>query len=147
MFFCVRPDALRGCPGANIGVVSELHTFGFHLIDSALNDGLIQLEVRNTEAKQSAGFAVLLKNCHGVAFSGKLLCTSQAGRTAADNGNGLAVKLSRYLRFDPTLVPSVSNNCTLHRLYAHRLAGVVKNTAVFAKSRTDTRGKFRKTIR
>ncbi len=60
------------------------------LLHAALDDALLDLEVRHAEAHQPAGGLVALEECHVVPGAAQLLSGRHAGRAAADDGDALA---------------------------------------------------------
>lgn len=93
--FAVVPNSVRMIFDADRSRAAELHAFVFHLCNTAIDQTLVQLEVRNAVAQQAAGAFVLFKHRDGVSHSSQLLCTSQPGRTAADDRNRLIFMLFR----------------------------------------------------
>lgn len=58
---------------ADVRVGEERDAFRLHLLDAAINDMLLELEVRNTVTKQSADAVILLVDRDGVTRAAKLL--------------------------------------------------------------------------
>ena len=75
---------------ADMHVAVEGDAFGLHLLDAALDEVLLHLEVGDAVAEQAAGLGVLLIDMHVVAGAGELLGRGKAGGAGADNGHALA---------------------------------------------------------
>ena len=65
---------------ADVHAGLELHALGRHLGQAAVEDVLVQLEVRDAVPQQPADAVVLLEDRHVVAGAGELLRRGQAGR-------------------------------------------------------------------
>ena len=68
---------------------AEAGAFGFHLLDTAVNQTLFELKVRNAVTHQATESIILFVDNHGVAGAGQLLCHSKTRRAGADYGHGL----------------------------------------------------------
>ena len=60
-------------------VAVEGDALGLHLLDAALDDVLLHLEVGDAVAEQAAGLGVLLVDMHVVAGAGELLGRGEPG--------------------------------------------------------------------
>ena len=75
---------------AHIHVGAELHAFGLHDLDAALDDGFVQLHVGNSVHQQAAHTVGTLEHSHRVAALVQVLGHRQARGAAADDGHALA---------------------------------------------------------
>ena len=125
---------------------AELHALIFHLCNPAIDQTLIQLEVRDAVAEQAAGAFVLFKHRDGVAHASQLLRTGESRRTAAYDRDRLIFVLLGRLWFDPALIPGIRDNGALNGLNAHSSLRVIHDAAVFAQRWTDTRSELREVI-
>ncbi len=66
--------------------VQEHGAFGFHLFDSAVDESLVEFEVRDTVAHQTTDGVIALVYDHGVACTGKLLGACETGWAGTDHG-------------------------------------------------------------
>ena len=74
---------------ANFHVGAEAGAFGLHLLDTAVEQTLLKLEVRDAVTHQTTDGVVLLVDDDSVASTGELLCGGEAGRAGADDGDRL----------------------------------------------------------
>ena len=75
-------------PDMRVGL--ELHAFGRHLLEAAVDEVLLHLEIRDAVAQQSADAVGLLEHGDVVAGAGQLLRGRQSRRTGADDRDALA---------------------------------------------------------
>ena len=76
-------NLLDGDVGANIYATDEFHAFLFHEFHATVDDRLVELEVGDTEAKETARSLVFLIHGYLIAGSVKSVGASQTGRTGA----------------------------------------------------------------
>ena len=114
--------------------------------DTTIDQALIQLEIRNAVAQESARAFVLFEHRDGISFSYQLLSAGEPRRAAADHRDGLFAAAGCRFRFNPALIPRIGNNGALNRLHSHRDIGVIHHTAVFAKCGTDAGREFREVV-
>src|SRR5450830_1198016 len=131
---------------ADQGRQAELDAFRFHLLDTAVDMELLQLEVANAVAQQAAGAVRFLEHRHVVAGAGQLLRGRQAGRTGADHGHALARLAFRQLRLDPAVFPAFVDDLVFDRLDAHRRIADAQGTGAFAWRRADAARELREVI-
>ena len=81
----VALELLDGEIAADMDVAMEGDAFGLHLLDAALDDIFLHLEVGDAVAEQAAGIGVLLIDMHVVAGAGELLRGGEPGGTGADD--------------------------------------------------------------
>src|SRR5205823_14729794 len=76
----VARDALRQRRRTDIDGGAELHALGAQLVETPVDDALVELEIRNAKTKQAADAIALLEHGDFVARSRELLRARQAGR-------------------------------------------------------------------
>ena len=76
--------------GADLDAGAELDAFGLHLLDAAVDQVLLHLEVGDAVAQQAADAVGLLEHRHRMAGARQLLGAGQAGRAGADDRDALA---------------------------------------------------------
>ena len=112
----VSVSDVDGDVDADVRVGVEDDAFGAHLLDAAIEDVLLKLEVGNAVAEQAADAVVLLVDGDGVAGAAKLLRGGEAGGAAADDGDALAGGLLGRLGVNPALVPCAFDDGALDEL-------------------------------
>ena len=75
---------------AHVGTGLETHSLGAHLLDAAVDEVLLHLEIRDAVAQQAADAVVLLEDRDVVAGARQLLRGGQARGTGADHRDALA---------------------------------------------------------
>ena len=110
--------------GADLGVGDEGDTLGFHLVDAALHDALVELHVGDAIHQQSADTVRAFVHGDPVTGAIQLDRCAQARRARPDDGNRLAGTLFRRLRHDPALRPPLLDDRHLDVPDGHR--GVVE---------------------
>ena len=60
-------------------------------MQTAVDDALVELEVRNAVTQQAAGVLACLEDRHLIAFMVELVGSNKSGRSCTDDSNGLAV--------------------------------------------------------
>ena len=90
---------------ADLDAGAKLDALGPELVEAALDDALLDLEVRDTEADEAAARFVSLEDGHRVAGAIQLLRAREPGRTGADYGDAAAGADARRLRDDPCPPP------------------------------------------
>ena len=78
---------LDGDVAADVDAEAELDALGRELLDPALDDPLLDLEVRNAEADEPAACLVALEHGHRVPGARELLRARHARRPGADHGD------------------------------------------------------------
>ena len=72
---------------ADMRVGDKLHALGLHLLQAAIDDVLLQLEVRDAVAQQAADAVGFFIHGDGVSGAAQLLRRGKTRRTGADHGN------------------------------------------------------------
>ena len=86
---------------ADFGVGDELHAFGGHLFEAAVDDVLFQLELGDAVAQQSADAVCFFVDRDRVSGAAKLLSRGQTCRAGTDDGDFLSRAKLRRLGTDP----------------------------------------------
>ena len=105
-------SASTGTLTPTCALVMEGDALGAHLLEAAVEDVLLQLEVGNAVAQQAADAVVLLEDGDGVAGAAQLLRGGQACRAAADDGDALAGVVLGRLGMDPAFVPGALDDAS-----------------------------------
>ena len=80
---------------ADVDARAEDHALGPHLLDAAVDQRLLHLEVGDAVAEQAADAVALLEHGDRVAGAGQLLGAGQARRPRADHGHAPAGRRRR----------------------------------------------------
>ena len=112
----VPGERFDGNVDADMRVGEERDALGAHLLDAAIDDVLLQLEVGNAVAQQAADAVVLLIDGDGVAGAAQLLRGRQSGGSAADDGDALAGVVLGRLGMNPAFVPGALDDGALDQL-------------------------------
>ena len=131
---------------ADVGVAVEHDSFGFHLLDAAVDELLFHFEIGNAVDHQPAGTRVFLVDMHGVAGACELLGCRHAGRARADDRHRLAGLLRRRLRHDPAFFPALIDDGALDGFDGHRVIVDVECARGFARRRADAACDFREIV-
>ena len=118
--------------------IFKLNAFLLQQGDAAIDDGLVQLEVGDAIAEQSAGSLVLLEHRYLVAHQIQIVGSSQSGRPSTNNCHLFAMTLDVSLRLDVTFLECHLGDGTL--VFAIRRWLVVKTvqyTGLLAQGGTD----------
>ena len=75
------------------------------LLDSAVDEALVEFEVRNAVTHQTTDGVITLVYDHGVAGTGELLGAGETGWAGTDHGNGLVGQTLRRQRLDVVKAP------------------------------------------
>ena len=135
--FCNRLDVLA---------VDEVNAFLLHDTDTAVDDALVQLEVRDAVAQQSASRFVLLEHSHLVTFVVELVGSSKTCRTTAHDGHFLAVASGMFNGYISFLIGTFGDGGFVFAVGDSLACCMVQHTSLFAESRTDTSRKFREVV-
>ncbi len=100
----------------------ELDPLGAQLLDPALDEALLDLELRNAEANESAGRLVALVDDHLLTGAHELLRAGETGGPGSDDADAPACANRRRLRDDPAFVPGAIDDRALDLLDRHRVA-------------------------
>ena len=117
---------------------ANFQAFGHHLLDAAVNQALVELEVGDAVAQQAAHTVVLFKQRHIVTSAHQLLGCGHASGTGANDSYLLAgLRLGRQ-GLDPAFSPGTVNDGVLNRLDANRFLVDVGHASRFTRRRADT---------
>src|SRR5690606_17295451 len=133
--------------GADVHTAMENDAFGLHLLETPVDDVLLELEVGNAIAKQAAGLRVLLVDVHVVSRAGELLRGGQARRPRPDDGYPLAGLALGRLRHDPAFLEGPFRYRIFDRLYGDRLVVDVERAGRLAGRGADAARYLREVIR
>jgi hypothetical protein len=75
---------------ADMRIHDELHAFTAHLVDTAIDQVLLHLEIRNAITQKAADAISLFENGNGVAGARELLGSGEACGPGSDNGDAFA---------------------------------------------------------
>ena len=113
-----------------------------HLRDAAIDQRLLELEVGNAVAQQSARLGVLLVDVDFMADARELLGAGEAGRAGADDGDALAGAARRRFGLQPAFAPGAVDDRAFDRLDRHRRVLEVERAGGLARRRADAAGEF-----
>ena len=131
---------------ADMAVVVEGDAFAFHLLDAAVDDALLHLEVGDAVAQQAAGLGELLEQMHVVAGARELLRAGHAGRTRADHRDLLAGLDGADFRLQPAIVPGAVDDRAFDGLDGDGVVVDVERAGGFARRRTDAPRELREIV-
>src|SRR6185503_523152 len=143
---CVIGNALAWKFRANTHASAKLNAFGAQLGEPAVDDFLVELEIRDAVAQQSADAVVLFEYRDPVASARQLLRAGEAGGAGADNRNLLARLVNGGLRFHPARFPGLVDDRVLDRLDADRVLVDAQNAGLFAGCGADAAGELREIV-
>ena len=115
-------------------------------MNPTVQHALFQLHVRDAVAEQAADPVVPLVDHHLMAAAVQLHGSSQSRRTASHNGNSFSCAYLGRLRLYPAFRIGSLDDGSLIFLGGNRLAVHVAGAGRLTESRTNTTGKFRKTV-
>ena len=127
---------------ADVDAAMEGDALALHLLDAAVDEVLLQLEVRDAVAQQPAWLALALIDMHVMAGTAKLLRRGQAGRTGSDDGDLAARLFRRRLRADQAKFIGLVGNRLLDRLDRDRRVLEVQRAGFLARGGADTAGEL-----
>src|SRR5258706_12033 len=102
-------------PLADEDAGAEPHAFRFHLIDPAVDQPLLHLEIGNAVTQQAADPVVFFEHRDIVPGPRELLGASEPGRTGADHRDLLAGLVLRRLRSYPAFLERLVDDRALDR--------------------------------
>ena len=142
----VPPQVARGeiLPHHDAGL--ELHPFRVELAQAAIDDPLLQLEVRDPVAEQAADPVVLLEDHDVVSDPGQLLGGGQTGRARAHDRHPLAGPQRRRPGLHPTLCKRALGDLVLDVLDQHRVVVDAQRAGRLTRRRTDPAGDLREVV-
>ena len=93
--------------------ILEFDAFLLEQGDAAIDDGLVELEVGNAVAQQSASSLVFLEDCHAVTHQVQIVGSSKSSRASTNHRHLLTVTFDIGMRCDITLLEGHFNNGAL----------------------------------
>ena len=125
-----------------MGVGQENDALGLQLAHAPVNEALVELEIGNAIAQQSADLVVFLEHDDPVSGPRQLLRTGQPGRAGTDDADPFVGAVGGYLRLNPAFFPALVNNGAFDGLDGDRLVGEVEGARRLARRRADPSGEF-----
>jgi hypothetical protein len=138
----IAPQVGDGDVHADVGVDLELHSFGAHLLEAAVDEVLLHLEVRDAVAEEAADAVALLEDGDGVAGAGELLGSGEPGGSGADDGDAFAGADGRRLGADVALVEGAVGDRLLDELDGDGRLIDAEDARGLARRRTDAAREF-----
>ena len=126
--------------------ISELDALLLQKPETAIDDDLAQLEVRNTIAKQSSGSLVLFEDCDTIAHLVQSVGCCQSRRTSTDDSHLLAISFRHTQWHESFAKGSLGNRCLVLAIGGRLMQDEVEHASLFAKCRADTSSEFRERI-
>ena len=130
-----RPQVLDGQVDADVDAALEDGALGLHLVDPAVQEGLVHLEVGDAVADEAAGAVIALVDDDLVTGPGQLLGGRHPRRPRAHHGDELARVHAGAQRRHPTVLPAVVDDLLLDRLYGHGLVVYGQHAGALARCR------------
>src|SRR5574344_421250 len=141
---CIK--SLREFGGFYGCVVFEGDAFSFQNLQTAVDDGLIQFEVWNTIAEQSAGSFILFEYSDGISFVVQVVGGSKSCRTCTDDSHLLAITLRHFHTYEVLMECHLGDGCFVLAVGGGLVVNKIQHTGLFTESRTDTTGKLREGV-
>ncbi len=113
-----------------------------HLLDAALDDPLLELEVGNAVHQEPADPIGALEDLDRVPGAVQLSGRGEAGRSGADHGDALAGALGGHDRHDPALFERVVDDLLLDLLDRDRVVVDAEHAGFLARRRADPSGEL-----
>ena len=101
---------------ADVDARAEDDAFRLHLLEAAVDEALLHLELGDAVAEEAADAVVAFEDGDVVAGATKLLGGSEAGGAGADDGDAALGALLRRLGVDPALAPGALDDADLDLL-------------------------------
>ena len=127
-------------------VGDEAGAFGSHLFDTAVDEGLLELEVRDAEAQQATDLFVALIHDDGVAGAGQLLGAGQACGAGADDRHGEVREALGRQRLDEAQIPCLVDDGLLVVVDHRRRLVDAQHAGGFTQRRADAAGELREVV-
>ena len=127
---------------ADVGVRAEHRALGLHLVDAALEEALLHLELGDAVAQQATDPVGALVDNDVVSRAGELLCGREPSGPRADDGHALARLHRRRNRHDPAFVPRAVDDGDLDLLDRHRILVDAEHTRRLTRRRTEPAGEL-----
>jgi hypothetical protein len=124
-----------------------LHALGDQDLDAAIDGPLLELEIGNSVAQQSADAVLLLEQRHVVAGAVELLRGREAGGAGADHRHALAAAALRRLGHDPALGEAALGDRLLDDLDRDRIVVDAEHAGGLAGRRTNSAGELGEVVR
>ena len=124
----------------------EVHAFGLHLLEAAIEHVLFKLEVGDAITEQAADAVVFLEYRDGVAGAAQLLRGGKTRGSAANHGDTFAGGLLGRLGMNPALVPRALNNRALDELDGDGRLIDAEHAGGLARGRADAAGELREVV-
>ena len=124
----------------------KLHAPIAHQVDSAFNDVLVQLHVRDAVHQQATYAVGAFENRHRMPHFVQLIGRRQTSRAGAYDGNFFTSAISGWFGDHPALDEGAVDDGILDVLNGHRWVGDTKHARTFARSRAYAAGELREVI-
>src|SRR5438067_2350745 len=140
---------LRDVDGApDVGAEDELDSLGGQLLDAALDEPLLDLELWHPEPDETAGRLVALVDGHVMARPRELLRAREPGGARADDCDAAPGARRGRLRHDPALLPRAVDDRDLDLLDRDGVAFVdLQHACRLARRRAQPAGELREVVR
>ncbi len=133
---------------AHVDAEPELDALGAQLVDTALDEPLLDLELRHAEAHEPTGRLVALVDDDALPRPCELLRAREPGRARADHGDAPPGARRRGPRDDPALLPRAVHDRELDLLDRDGVALVdLEHARRFARRRAEPAGELREVVR
>ena len=132
---------------ADLHAGAEHSAFGLHLFHTAVNEPLVEFEVRNAVAHQTADGVITLVYDHGVAGAGELLGACQTGWAGTDHCDGLVGQTLRRQRLDIVEIPCLIDDRAFVVLDHGRRLVDAQHAGGLAQRGADAAGDLREVVR
>ena len=127
---------------SHVDAVPELDPLLLEEVHAPVDDPLLELGVRHSEAQQPARALVALVDGHRVAVAVQLGGHGQPGRAGADHADGVPAALGRRARHDPALLEAARDDRQLDLLDRHGVVVDVEHAGRLAGRRADQPGEL-----
>ena len=128
------PELVEGRIAAHFEIQLEGDPALFEPLDAALDDILLQLEVRDAIDEEPAGAVMAVIDRHLVAFAAQLFGCGQTRGPGADDADRLGALAARPERLHPAALPGRVGDVFLDRTDRHRpMAGLFDDAIAFAQ--------------
>ncbi len=142
-----RAQLLHAHVASDVHPAAQLHALRGQLLDAALHDGLLDLEVRHPEAHEPADGLVALEQGDTVTRPAQLLGRGHARRSGADHRHPLAGVQARGLGQDPALLEGAVDDGVLDLLDRDRVALLyLEHARRLARRRAQAAGELGKVV-